>query len=199
MITTTGQVPGRWAKVKSGYAQWEHRNAARFAAWSVGRRWATFVLLPTVLVCGGVTVFGMPLAWVIRGTNEASRGAPSPDAAADEYLMALSYNNEDGLLPLLDNDNQDTLLSEWRAYRAAMSGTTPPPFKLEYGPLSVGPIIDGRAEVSADVAATWWGENTYRSAAHKWRFTTREDNGWQVAAVDPFVWCGGYVRQDVCP
>ena len=35
------------------------------------------------------TAFGVPAAWVLRATVEASRGAPSPDAAADEYLMVL--------------------------------------------------------------------------------------------------------------
>jgi len=42
------------------------------------------------------------------------------------------------------------------------------------------------------------GRERYRNAAHTWRFTTREDNGWQVEAVGPFAWCGGYVRTDTC-
>jgi hypothetical protein len=67
------------------------------------------VLLPTLLICFGGTVAGVPVAWVLGQTIEASRGAPSPDAAADEYLMALSYDNEDGLLPILANDRQEAL------------------------------------------------------------------------------------------
>ena len=43
----------------------------------------------------------MPLAWVVRMTVQAGKGAPTPDAAANEYLMALGYGQEDGLLPLL--------------------------------------------------------------------------------------------------
>ncbi|WP_433298989.1 hypothetical protein ACQP2F_45005 [Actinoplanes sp. CA-030573] len=160
------------------------------------------MLLPTFLLCCGGGVVGVPVAWVLRETIEASKGAPSPDAAADEYLSALSYANDQGLLPVLDNDHQDTLLAGWRAYRKAMDGTTPKPSKLEYGSLTVGPVVDGRAEVTTDVSATWWGTEGggggYRSQARTWRFQTREDNGWQVVAVDAPTWCGGYVRLDAC-
>jgi hypothetical protein len=83
-----------------------------------------------------------------------------------------------------------------------MDGTTPPP-KLEYGSLTVGrPVVDGRAEVTTDVSATWWGAGEgaggYRSQTRSWRFQTREDNGWQVMAVDAPTWCGGYIRLDAC-
>jgi hypothetical protein len=142
------------------------------------------------------------LAWVFRETIEASRGAPTPDAAADDYLMALSYNNEDGLLPILDNGHQDALLAGWRAYRRAMDTTTPRPSRLDYGGLTVGPVVDGRAEVTTEVAATWWGGDGhatgYTSDQFVWRFQTREDNGWQVVSVEAPTWCGGYVRLDAC-
>jgi hypothetical protein len=160
------------------------------------------VLLPTLLVCCGGTVVGVPVAWVLRMTIEAGRGAPSPDAAANDYLMALGYANEEGLLAVLDNDHQGELLDQWRAYRDAMKGTDPPPSRLDFGTLTVGPIVDGRADVSTDVQATWWGTNgggtAYNSESLTWRFKTREDNGWQVAAVEPPAWCGGYVRADAC-
>ena len=110
MIMTVDGVLRRLARVNGRYLRWERRSAERFAEWSVRKRWVVFVLVPTVLVCGGGTLFGIPLAWVARETIEASRGAPSPDAAADSYLMALGYNNEDGLLPILDNDHQAELL-----------------------------------------------------------------------------------------
>ena len=104
------------------------------------------------------------------------------------------------MLPILDNDHQDTLLAGWRAYRKAMDGTPPPPSRLEYGSLTVGPVVDGHAEVTTDVSATWWGTagnaGGYRSQARTWRFQTREDNGWQVVDVDSPTWCGGYVRLD---
>lgn len=185
-------------RARDRYQRWEARTATRFTGWSVRRRWTILVLLPTLLVCCGGTAFGVPAAWVLRTTLEASRGAPSPDAAANEYLLALGYDNEAGLLPVLDNDHQGELLTAWRAYRAAMSATTPPPSKLDFGSLAVGPVIDGRAVVSTEVSATWWGASAYRSEAHTWRFTTRQDNGWQVETVEPFAWCGGYVRQDAC-
>jgi hypothetical protein len=185
-------------RLRERYRRWEARTVARFGGWSVRRRWLTFVLIPTLIVCCGGTAFGLPAAWLLRTTIEASKGAPSPDAAANVYLMALGYDDEAGLLPMLNNDHQDELLTGWRAYRAAMSGTTPPPSTFDFGTLTVGPIVDGRAEVSAEVSATWWGENSYRSAAHTWRFTTRRDNGWQIERVKPFAWCGGYVRADAC-
>ena len=196
-----GRESSRWSGIKEGYAEWEERTAARFAHWSLGRRWTTFVLVPTVVMCCGGTVAGVPLAWVLRETVEASKGAPSPDAAADDYLMALSYNSEDGLLAILDNDHQDKLLAGWRAYRKAMDDTTPRPSRLDYTGLTVGPVVDGKAEVTTEVAVTWWlddGNAGYSSGEHTWRFQTREDNGWQVAAVDSPAWCGGYVRPDAC-
>jgi hypothetical protein len=158
--------------------------------------------MPTLLLCCGGAVVGVPVAWVLRETIKASKGAPSPDAAADDYLLALSYNNEDGLLAVLDNNHQDKLLAGLHAYRKAMDTTTPPPSRLDYAGLKVGPIVDGRAEVTTDVSATWWGTDghamAYSSTKHTWRFQTREGNGWQVVSVDAPTWCGGYVRLDAC-
>jgi hypothetical protein len=191
MITDVDPLPER-------YRRWEARNVARFGGWSMRRRWLTFVLVPTMILCCGGTALGAPAAWLLGTTIEASRGAATPDAAANEYLLALSYDNEDGLLAVLDNDNQDELLTAWHAYRATMSGTTPPPSSLDFGPLAVGPVADGRAEVSAEVRATWWGDLAYQSESHTWRFTTRQDNGWQIEKVEPPAWCGGYVRADAC-
>ncbi|MFF5293041.1 hypothetical protein [Paractinoplanes globisporus] len=167
----------------------------------MGRRWTVLVFLPTMLICCGGTVVGVPLAWIARLTIEAGRGAPSPDAAADSYLMALGYNQQEGLLPILDNRRQKQLLAQWKAYRAAMDGTDPPPSKLEFGALSVGSPVGGEVEVTADVSATWWGVDgramSYQSRALTWRIFTREDNGWQVTRVAP-TWCGGYVLAPKC-
>jgi hypothetical protein len=83
-----------------------------------------------------------------------------------------------------------------------MKATNPPPFRLDYGSLTVGPIVNGHAEVTTDVSATWWGTGgstgRYKSDAYTWRFQTHEDNGWQVSVVDAPIWCGGYVRADAC-
>ncbi|HET6483664.1 MAG TPA: hypothetical protein VFG35_26990, partial [Actinoplanes sp.] len=112
------------------------------------------------------------------------------------------YGTEEGLLPLLDNDHQGELVAEWRAYQQAMKSTTPAPSKLDFGTLSVGPVVGGRAEVTTRVAATWWGTGGrglgYSSTEQVWRFQTREDDGWQVVAVDAPEWCGVYVRLDAC-
>jgi len=136
-------------------------------------------------------------------TIDAGRGASSPAAAADVYLGALGYNNDEGLLPLLDDHRQDQLLAQWRAYRDAMQHTSPPPARLDYGPLTVGPTAHGQAEVTAEVTATWWTTDNgrvggYRSQAQPRRITTREDDGWRVSAVVSPAWCGGYVREDAC-
>jgi hypothetical protein len=104
MIIRSGKESNRCARVKARYERWERRKASRFAAWSDGRRLATFVLLPSLVRCCGGVVVGIPMAWALRETTEASRGAPAPDAAADGYLMAFGYNTEEGLLPILDND-----------------------------------------------------------------------------------------------
>jgi hypothetical protein len=163
-----------------------------------------FVLAPLLVFCACGTVVGGPALWVIRQTLEASRGAPSPDAAADTYLMALSYDNEDGLVAVLDNDHQDELLKQWHAYRDAMKGTDPPPFRLDFGSLTVGPIERGRAEVTTDVSAVWSNTDEngrlggYRSKDHTWHFKTREDHGWQVAGVAAPAWCGDYVLPEKC-
>ncbi|MEU7902184.1 hypothetical protein [Actinoplanes sp. NPDC049118] len=203
MITDVDQPPSRWARIEAGYRRWETRTSARFSHWSVRRRWTIFVLLPTLLICCGGTVAGVPVAWVLGETIKAGRGATSPDAAANDYLMALSYDNEDGLLAILDDDHQDELLAQWHAYRDTMAATDPPPSHLDFGSLIVGPRIDARAEVTTEVSATWWSTHGgsaggYRSDAYTWRFQTREDNGWQVSAVEAPTWCGGYVRVDAC-
>jgi hypothetical protein len=67
--------------------------------------------------------------------------------------------------------------------------------------LTVGPIVSGKAAVTTEVAATWWGndgQGGYTSDQYIWRLQTREDNGWQIVVVDAPTWCGGYVRLDAC-
>src|SRR5262245_43334191 len=96
VITIGERWRSRVTQLGTRYQRWENRDSRRPTGWSVSRRWTILVLLPTLLVCCGGTVIGVPLAWVLRQTVEAGRGAPSPDAAADSYLMALSYNEQDG-------------------------------------------------------------------------------------------------------
>jgi len=111
----------------------------------------------------------VPLTWLARQTIKAGEGAATPAAGADAYLIALSYDNQDGLLPLLDHSHRAALLAQWRAYRAAMDNTKP--FRLDYSGFATGPIAAGHAEVRADVAARWWSTDStgatsgYRSQA----------------------------------
>lgn len=202
VITVGEPLRSRVTGLGDSYRRWEERHLQRLTAWSVGRRWTVLVFLPTMLICCGGTVVGVPLAWIARQTIEASRGAPSPDGAADSYLMALGYDQLDGLLPILDNGHQEQLLAQWKAYRAAMDGTDPRPSRLDFGPLSVGSSVDGEVTVTAEVSATWWGVDgralSYRSRAQTWRIITREDNGWQVSRVEAPAWCGGYVLPPKC-
>lgn len=191
-----GERSTRW---KDRYGRFDARIRSRASGWSVRRRWLVFVLAPLLVFCCCGGVVGVPLLWVIRQTLQAGRGLPSPDAAADAYLLALSYDQEDGLLPLLDEDHRDELVAQWRAYRDAMKATDPPPFKLDYGSLAVGPIRGGRAEVRVDVRATWWDTDDngrvggWTGTAHTWVIEAHDVDGWRVSRVDAPAWCGVYV------
>jgi hypothetical protein len=105
-------------------------------------------------------------------------------------------------LPILDNRRQKQLLAQWKAYRAAMDSTDPPPSKLDFGALSVASPVGGEVEATAQVSATWWGVDgralSYESQARTWRIDTREEHGWQVSRVEAPAWCGGYVLASKC-
>jgi hypothetical protein len=204
VITRVDGWRGLLVRAGQGYQRWEDRRRPKLSAWSTRRRWLVLVLLPSLLCCCGGGVIGVPVVWFLRETESAGKGAPAPDAAADDYLMALGYGQEEGLLPLLDDEHQDELLSQWRDYRAAMQGTDPPPARFDFAGLKVGPIEHGRAEVTTDVRAAWWitednGRiSMYDSEAFTWRIETREDDGWRVTKVEAPVWCGGYVLASKC-
>jgi hypothetical protein len=190
-------------RVSERYERWEEHRRAHFAKWSVQRRWLIFVMVPVVLLCCGGTVIGAPLAWVVGTTIEAGRGAKSPDAASDEYLSALGYGQKDGLLPLLDKEHQSELLKQWQSYRSQMQHTDPPPSRLDFGGLTVRPVVGSRAAVMVEVAATWWPSRGglsggYTSEQLGWRFETRDSNGWRVSEVVAPAWCGGYVLASRC-
>jgi hypothetical protein len=202
MITAVDRVRSRWVTIRQRYVRWEQRQVAtKLAGWSTRRRLTLFVTLPVVgiLCCGGTA--GIPVLWSLRETIAAGRGAPTPDAAANEYLMRLSYGDGEGLLPLLDDDRQHDLESQWRDYRAAMRSTSPPPLRLDFSPLELGQTGSGRAQVSADVQAVWSDVGAdgrtvgYSSSPRTWVIETREDDGWRVFQVSAPPWCGsgGYV------
>lgn len=183
------------------YLAWERRTAERLSKWPVARRWITVVLVPAVLLCGCGSIVGAPLSWLIGTTIQASRGAPSPDAAVNTYLMALGYDNDAGLLPVLD-DQGGALMAQWNAYRADMRRGAAAPSKLEIASISATRTDGRRAVVEAEVYPVWWaktgGATSVHGETHPWRFTTRENNGWQIDSVTPYPWCGGYVPADTC-
>jgi hypothetical protein len=86
----------------------------------------------------------------------------------------------------------DDLLAEKVVLRALVADLTtrleqamgryPAAVTADYAGLTVGPVVGGRAEVTTEVAATWWGGDGhatgYSSDQYLWRFRTREDNGW---------------------
>jgi hypothetical protein len=124
----------------------------------------------------------------------AGKGAPSPQAAVNVYLMAFGYKDDAGFLLVLDDDQRDKLMKQWKAYLAKMHRGGTPAVKAGVRPRRRSAR---RIEVDADVRPVWWGGNGHAfssvGARHAWRFSTHEDGGWQIDTVTPYAWCGGYV------
>lgn len=178
------------------------RARRRVARWPRWRRLLIFVVAPLLLCCGSVAV-AIPVLWVVNLTADAGRAANTPDAAANIYLMALSYGNEDGLVNVLANDRQDHLLAQWRKYRVAMKQTRPEPARLGWGSLAVAASSETTAHVSTDVTAAWefnetGGAEFYKSAPKTWQFEARLEDGWQVTLVQAPRWCGDYAVPPAC-
>ncbi|MFI5898450.1 hypothetical protein ACIA5D_51130 [Actinoplanes sp. NPDC051513] len=76
MIRTGERWRSRVTNLVDHYQQWEDHRRHRLAGWSVRQRWTVLVLVPTVLVCCGGTVIGVPLAWIARQPSRpvAARG-----------------------------------------------------------------------------------------------------------------------------
>ncbi|MFC7529112.1 hypothetical protein [Actinoplanes sp. GCM10030250] len=201
MITRLGALAER---ITTRYYGWERRAAGRFKTWSVRRRWLTFVLLPLMVAgcCGGVV--GVPALVFLQATVDAGKGSASPEAAANEYLLTISYDTDEGLLPLLDDEHQEELLEQRAGYLSAMKATDPPPVRISWSGYEVRRLTEKHAEVNTDVRGNWsFTSKTgrlqrYNSEAHPWLITAVEDDGWRVTAVEPHPWCGGYVASDRC-
>jgi hypothetical protein len=193
---------GRIDQLRARFTGWENRAVDRFKHWPVGRRWVVFVLLPCMVICCGGAVVGIPLTWFVNETVKAGRGAVSPDAAVDTYLLALGYGREDGLLNVLEDHQGAQLLAQWRAYRAEMQRGDNAPSQLQHQFVGTTSTDADHAVVDVEVYPVWspknGGATSLHGSRHPWKFTTREDGGWQVASVEPYPWCGGYVRVDVC-
>jgi hypothetical protein len=183
------------------YRRWEAHTSQRMRTWSVRRRWTVLVLIPA-LACGcGGTVIGAPLVWLADATAAAGKGAASPAAAVNVYLMALSYNNDAGLLPIVGDD--DGLMDRWRAYRADMQRGGNPPARLDFTLGAATYPERRRSQLDADVQAVWWSTGGtrltgYRSGTLRWHFALHHDGGWRIDRVTPAARCGGYVPADRC-
>ncbi|WP_213457269.1 nuclear transport factor 2 family protein [Rhizomonospora bruguierae] len=130
------------------------------------------------------------------------RGQPSPDAAANLYVLQLSAAEEIGLSGVLTGERRDDLRAQWRAYRAEMTRAELPD-KLEIKRIDVEQQADDRATVTVHVFGTWWtsetGAGILNSPAYPWHFDTRrEAGGWRIWAVEAPAWCGTYLREGAC-
>jgi hypothetical protein len=183
------------------YRWWEARAVERLRGRLVRRWWVGFVLVPVLLLCGAGLVVGVPLTWFITQTATANRGAASPTVAVTTYLGALNDGNEEALLPVLDADRGDALIQQWRDYQTAMHGTTAASRLASRMPIT-RPVDEWHAVVEVAAYPVWSAKDgsglSHNGAAHVWRFTTRDDHGWQIVRVTPFPWCGGYVAADAC-
>ncbi len=72
-----------------------------------------------------------------------------------------------------------------------------PPAQFEHSISSTVQTDATHPEVGAEVYPIWWdkdgGGTSLHGSSHPWRFTTHDDNGWQIEQVDPYPWCDGYV------
>ncbi|WP_334431346.1 hypothetical protein [Micromonospora sp. CPCC 206060] len=159
--------------------------------------WPWTLLALVVFVCTGA--LSVPAGWAVSLQVEAERGEPAPSAAALVYLLRLSSGDDGGLYRVLAADRRDSLVDQWRGYRADMRRATPPS-KLESGPLQVTHLREGVALVVTDVYAVWWQDRLSMSGSrHHWRFEVRKDQGgWRVWKVEAPAWCDTYVRTDRC-
>ncbi|MDI5937933.1 MULTISPECIES: hypothetical protein [unclassified Micromonospora] len=161
------------------------------------RRWVLYLAAGLALCVAGPAAAGA--GWVATKTVEADRGQPTPDAAANVFMLAVSSGEELGLRAALAPSRRDELVDEWRRIRGDITRTSPQPSKVSAGVFVVDDQGDDRAQVVTEVQAVWWGTVSMAGTPHAWRFETRRDGGgWRVWSVDPHPWCGGHVRAEAC-
>ncbi|TDB74272.1 hypothetical protein E1165_14965 [Micromonospora sp. KC723] len=136
-------------------------------------------------------------------THQADQGQPSPDAAANVFMLAVSSGEELGLRSALAPQHRDELVNEWREIRQDISRTEPAVSKVTAAAFVIEHQDDDRAQVVTEVRAVWWptdgGGLMMHGSPYPWRFETRrDDGGWRVWSVDPHPWCGGHVRASAC-
>ncbi|MFF5071611.1 hypothetical protein ACFY2R_10495 [Micromonospora olivasterospora] len=164
------------------------------------RRWLLYLAAGLALCTGAPAAAGV--GWTTARTYEADQGQPSPDSAANVFMLAVSTGEEIGLRSALAPQRRDELLNEWRGIRRDITRTDPQPSKVSTGVFVVEHQDDDRAQVVTDVQAVRWGEGfsgSITGTPRPWRFEVHRDGGgWRVWAVDPHPWCGGHVRASAC-
>ncbi|RUL90963.1 hypothetical protein [Verrucosispora sp. FIM060022] len=168
------------------------------------RRWV-LLLAAALMLCtaGPVGVAAAGVGWLVVKTHQADQGQPTPAAAANVFMLAVSSGEELGLRAVLAPERRDQLVEEWRSIRDDISRTYPNVSKVSTRALVVEDQADDRAQVVTEVYPVWWsvdaGGLMMHGSPHPWRFETRrDDGGWRVWSVDPHPWCGGHVRVSAC-
>lgn len=172
----------------------------RRVGWTQRRRWVVAGLVMVAFLCSGIGV-AVPAVLLLDYTARQGDPPATPTEAADLYLLQLDHGEEVGLRRALADSRQDELVEQWGALKAMVERTDPAPDKLQWSTFNVEDQGGGKTAVTVPVNATWWGERgmSMVGEAHPWRFLMhREDGGWRITAVEPFLWCGGHVRAEAC-
>ncbi|MEV4716656.1 hypothetical protein AB0J94_05595 [Micromonospora noduli] len=165
------------------------------------RRWVLYLAVVLALCAGApVAVAG---TWAAVKTYQAGKGEPTPVAAVDVFMLAMSSGDELGIGGALAPQRYDELLDEWRSIRRDIERTEPAVSKVAAEDFEVDNQDDDRAQVVTQVHGVWFptdGSGLFiHGTPHPWRFQVRRDaGGWRVWSVDAYPWCGGHVRADAC-
>ena len=168
------------------------------------RRWVLLLAAALVLCTAApVAAAAAGAGWGMVKTRQVEQGQPSPAAAVNVFMLALSSGEELGLRSALAPERRDELVDEWRSIRRDISRTAPNVSKVSTRAFVVEDQADDRAEVVTEVYPVWRsvevGGLMVDGSSHPWRFEARrDDGGWRVWSVAPYTWCGGHVRASAC-
>ncbi|MFI7022790.1 hypothetical protein ACIBMZ_08750 [Micromonospora sp. NPDC049900] len=168
------------------------------------RRWVLLLAAALVLCTAApVAAAAAGAGWVMVKTRQAEQGQPTPAAAANVFMLAVSSGQELGLRAVLAPERRDELVAEWRSIRRDISRTAPNVSKVSTRSFVVEDQADDRAMVVTEVYPVWRsvevGGLMVHGSSHPWRFEARRDGGgWRVWSVAPYAWCGGHVRASAC-
>lgn len=139
---------------------------------ALSKRWPWVLLSLILMACTGA--LAVPAAWAVRVQVEAEQGERAPDAAVAAYLLRLSSGDDGGLRRVLAADRRDKLVSQWRAYRAQMSG--PPCGPTSWNPVHCRSTRSATASplVVTEDHAVWWHDKLSQSSSrHPWQAVHR--------------------------